>query len=52
MKDAKPATKRIPIDAKRLLGVSASGRSIGTEKQGVEKGGCKEHADKTRGAGN
>ena len=46
MRKAKPAMKRISVDPGRLLGVSAAGRLVGTEKQGIEKGGCKEQPDR------
>jgi len=49
MRNAKPAMRRISIDAGRLLGVSATGRLVGTEKQGIEKDGCKEQSGKSCG---
>jgi len=46
MKNAKSAGKRIAIDARKLLGVSAAGLTVGAEKHGIEKDGCKEQSGK------
>ena len=51
MRIAKPGNQRISIDPRRLLGVSPIGKRVGTEKQGTEKGACKEQADKNCSTG-